>query len=74
MEIPYQSLKREILLEMLKEIVTRDGTDYGHDEKSVEAKVSSALVSLEQGKALLYWSEETETASLHSPENKPPGL
>ena len=71
MEIPYQSLKKDILAEMLKEIVTRDGTDYGVEEKTVEAKVASALRSLEQGKACLYWDEETETASLHAANDKP---
>ena len=71
MEIPYKSLKKELLFEMLKEIVTRDGTDYGAEEKTVEAKISAATRSLEEGKACLFWDEETETASLHSTHNKP---
>ena len=56
---------------MLKDIVTRDGTDYGEQEASVEAKVSAAMHSLEQGKSFLYWDAETETASLHAADDKP---
>lgn len=65
MEIPYQSLNPQILTEMLKEIVTRDGTDYGLEEKTLEEKVSAALNAIEQGKAYLHWDVESETASLH---------
>lgn len=57
---------------MLREIVTRDGTDYGHDEKTIEVKVSSALNSLEQGRSCLFWNAESETASLHPVDSKPP--
>jgi len=71
MEIPYQNLKKELLTAMLKEIVTRDGTDYGEQEKTIEAKVAGAMRSLEEGKACLYWDTESETASLHSVVNKP---
>lgn len=71
MEIPFQNIDKAILRELLKEVVTRDGTDYGAEEKSVEAKITSAILSLEQGKARLYWNAESETASLHSANSKP---
>ena len=71
MEIPHKSLKRETLIEILKDIVTRDGTDYGLEEKSLEARVASALRSLERGDSCLFWNEETETTSLHAANNKP---
>jgi uncharacterized protein len=64
MKIPYEQLEKEVLYELLKEIVTRDGTDYGNTEVSTEAKISTALGALTSGKATLYWDADSETASL----------
>ena len=64
MKIPHERLEQEVLYELLKEIVTRDGTDYGESEVSTEAKVASALRALKNGKANLYWDADSETASL----------
>lgn len=64
MKIPYERLEQELLYELLKEIVTRDGTDYGEAEVSTETKVASALRALKNGKASLYWDADSETASL----------
>lgn len=70
MEIPYQSLEEEVLYELLKEIVTRDGTDYGWEEKTTEQKICAALDALKKGKACLYWDADSETASLQPVDSK----
>ena len=70
MQIPYEKLEEEVLFELLKDIVTRDGTDYGWEEKSTEQKVSAAFAALKNGKACLYWDSESETASLQSADSK----
>lgn len=49
---------------MLEEIVTRDGTDYGATEKPVSVRLEEAMNSLREGRALLAWDEESESASL----------
>jgi uncharacterized protein YheU (UPF0270 family) len=64
MRIPYEQLEQEVLYELLKEIVTRDGTDYGNTEVSTEDKISSALKALKNGRANLYWDADSETATL----------
>jgi uncharacterized protein YheU (UPF0270 family) len=63
-EIPWQNLPEETLSRMLEEIVTRDGTDYGAQERPVSARLEEAKTSLREGKALLTWDEESESASL----------
>lgn len=68
MIIPQQSLEKEVLVKLLEEIVTRDGTDYGEQELSTEDKVNNALRALEQGRTKLLWDAETESASLVSAE------
>ena len=67
-EIPYETLEQEVLLNLLEEIVTRDGTDYGLVELSTEQKVSEAYSSLKSGSAMLVFNEQTDTCSLCSSE------
>ena len=64
MWIPWQQIKPEILTQLLEEIVTRDGTDYGSEEISVDEKVSNALRALRDGDAVLGWDVELATANL----------
>jgi len=71
MEIPYQSLEKQTLEELIKDIVTRDGTDYGVEETSTEQKITSVMSALKTGKALLYWDTETESISLHTQDDMP---
>lgn len=68
MIIPYDSLSKDVLERMLEEIVTRDGTDYGLVETSTAAKIEASIMKLKQGKSVLLWEEETESASLVSKE------
>jgi len=65
MQIPYKRLTPALLHELLREIVTRDGTDYGAVEVPAEERVAQAVRALEQGRAVLHWDAATETASLH---------
>ncbi|MGI9318601.1 MAG: YheU family protein [bacterium] len=64
MRIPWSDLPAETLNTLLEEIVTRDGTDYGVAEKSTEQKVTHAKNQLLNGRAVLYWDPELESASL----------
>ena len=66
MKIPWRQLPLETLENMLEEIVTRDGTDYGSTEKTTAEKVKSARAQLASGSAHLYWDAKLETASLLS--------
>jgi len=63
-KIPWQELSSESLDSLLEEIVTRDGTDYGAQEKTTEQKVTLALNQLKSGLAVLYWNTELESATL----------
>ena len=64
MKIPYQSLDPETLQALLEEIITRDGTDYGEVELTLEQKITQALRALEEGKACIKFNVKTETCSL----------
>ncbi len=62
--INWQDIDPETLSELLREIVSRDGTDYGVVEKSTGEKIEQALHSLRSKVAVLCWDTALESASL----------
>ncbi len=61
--IPLDALDDATLRRVAEEIVTRDGTDYGAVEKSLEEKTERLLRELRSGRAALWFDPETETTS-----------
>ena len=45
-KIPYDQLSPEALQGVVEEFVTRDGTDYGEHEVSLETKINQVLAQL----------------------------
>lgn len=64
--IPFDSLDPDTLVNVLNDIVSRDGTDYGDYELSTEQKREQALRALKSGEAVLVFDTESETIQLVS--------
>lgn len=64
LEIPWQKLSPEALEGLIQELVTRDGTDYGAVELTTEEKAANLLKALEQKRASIAFSPDTETWSV----------
>lgn len=64
MEIPWESLDEDLLLRLIDEVVTRDGTDYGVLEKTREQKVDDVKRALASKRAVIHWDVDSETASI----------
>jgi len=62
--IPPGQLRADVLRGLIEEFVTRDGTDYGAVEQSVEQKLAAVIAQLESGEAQLVYDPETETANI----------
>jgi len=62
--IPYDQLSIEALQGVIEEFVTRDGTDYGEIEVSLEIKISQVLEQIKSGKAVIAFDQETETCTI----------
>lgn len=62
--IPYDSLESSTLETILNDIVSRDGTDYGEYDLSLEQKRSQALNALSSGQAVLLFDTESETIKM----------
>ena len=64
LEIPHQELKPEVLRAIIEEFVLQEGTDYGHQEVSLEEKVAQVLRQLDNGKAVILFDQKEETCTI----------
>ncbi|HCS25878.1 MAG TPA: hypothetical protein DIW43_00395 [Spongiibacteraceae bacterium] len=64
LEIPWQKLTPEALDGLIEELVTRDGTDYGDVELTTEEKAANLRKALEEKRAAIAFSPETESWSV----------
>ena len=63
-EISAEELRPEVLRGLVEEFVTRDGTDYGAVERSLEEKIEDALAQLRSGEARVVFDPESESANI----------
>ncbi len=59
-EIPQQRLQPELLSALLEEYASRDGTDYGEREVSLETKVEDLRAQLVLGDLCILYESESE--------------
>ena len=62
--IPYNQLSPEALQGVIEEFVTRDGTDYGEIEVSLEIKISQVPGQVKSGKAVIIFDQKTKTCTI----------
>lgn len=62
--IAHTDLAPDTLQNLIHDLVTRDGTDYGAVEKTTEQKAAALLRQLESGEAKLVFDLATETIGL----------
>ena len=63
-EVPLTALSEDTLRGLIEEFVTRAGTDYGADEKSLEQKMADVRRQLVRGEARIVFAPETESANI----------
>lgn len=63
-EIDYRDLSREALRGLIEEFVTREGTEYGLREKSLDDKVRDVERQLESGEARVVYDRLEEQANI----------
>ncbi|MBN1005305.1 YheU family protein [Amphritea pacifica] len=59
MIIPWEQLQPDTLTSLIKEFVTRDGTDYGFKETTTETRIEQVRAKLKQGEAVVLFSQST---------------
>ncbi len=66
LEVPWQSLSDDALRGVIEEFITREGTDYGEVEISLERKVAQILHQLKRNEAAIVFDEQTESCTIIS--------
>ena len=60
MKIPYTELSQEALLGIIDAFILREGTDYGHEEITIDQKRSRVLSMLQSGEAEIVFYQESD--------------
>lgn len=63
-EVPSDALAPATLRALIEEFVTRDGTDYGRIERTLDEKVRAVLAQLASGEARIFFDPDSETTSI----------
>ena len=64
MEIPYTELSGDALRGVIEEFVSREGTEYGQREYTLEDKIKRVMRQLESGEVKLFFDEQSQTCNL----------
>jgi hypothetical protein len=64
MIIPLDKIPNDTLLAIIEEFILREGTDYGDESIDKETKIKQVKLQLEDGSAVLVYSELHETVNI----------
>ena len=64
MEIPHTQLSDKALRAIIEEFISREGSDYGLIEYSLEEKVGHVMGQLERGEVVVSFDAASETCNL----------
>jgi hypothetical protein len=62
--VPLRRLSAEGIRRVVEEVVTRDGTDYGAVERTLEEKIRDVTRQLEHGEVVIVYDHASATASI----------
>ena len=62
--VDYQALAPETLRRLVEDFVTRDGTDYGVVEASIERRVADVMAQLKRGEAVISFDPVTASTTI----------
>ncbi len=63
-EVPFDSLSPETLSQVVESFILREGTDYGIQEQSLEAKFQQVVKQIRLGKVKIIFDLESESVTL----------
>ena len=64
MNIPFQELAVETLTSIIEVFISREGTDYGVHETSLEKKVQQVMNQLQRGEIVVTFDPESQSCDL----------
>lgn len=64
MEIPFQQLSVDVLEAVIEEFITREGTDYGEQEFTLNDKLEQIKFQLSKGEIFISYDPVSESCQL----------
>ena len=64
MIIPIERLNKDVLQGILESFISREGTDYGEYELSMDEKVDNLMEQVKAGSIVVVYDETTESVNL----------
>ena len=65
--VPYETLSELTIQNLLESYITREGTDYGQNELTIDVKLSTAKRDLYNGSVIIVWNIITESFQILTP-------
>jgi len=62
--IPHQSIAADTLQNLIEEFVSREGTDYGEYDLTLQDKVKSVQGKLDSGEVVILFIESTQSVNI----------
>lgn len=72
LEVPFEQLSAAAQRGVIEEFVTREGTDYGHVEVSLDDKVAAVRRQIDRGEVILIFDPKSERVNLVSRRERRP--
>jgi len=66
MDIPFKELESETLTSIIEEFISREGTDYGLQEYSLDQKVQQVMKQLQRGEIVVTFDPESQSCDLQA--------
>lgn len=63
-QVPKEMLSEQALRGIALEFVSREGTDYGHTDWDMDAKVDQVLRQIDRGEVVIAFDDRTQTCNL----------
>jgi uncharacterized protein len=70
--IPHEKLSPEALRGLVEEVVTRNGTDNGYIQATLEQNVAMVIAQLQRKEVVVVYDERTRTANIVPCQDLPP--
>ncbi len=64
MLIPFEQLSTDALCALIEDFVTRNGTDYGNTEASLETKTDQIMRQLKRGEVVIAYNHDENSCNI----------
>ena len=64
MIVPYQKISADALRNLVEDFVTREGTDYGNIEATLESKIEHVMRQLKNGDIMVVYNADEDQCNI----------